>query len=124
MEKRTLLALSALLEAISLDPRMKALEEEEARLSKAEDFLVLTKEKDAKAERFEETRRYFGEESDAAKQALHELYLAKKAMDEHPLALAYETHYKEVRLLFDEMDRILFGPFKGKARCGGCHDSN
>lgn len=124
MEKKTLSALNALLTAVAEDPRLLALSEDEQRLSEDEEFVRLSHEKDAKADSFEETRRHYGGESEEAKKALHELYLAKKSMDEHPLARTYESHYKQVRELFDEMDRIVFDCFRGKPNCGGCHDSH
>ena len=124
MEQRTILALDALIKALEEDTRMVALAEAEEALSRDEGFLALSAEKDAKAESFEKMSALYGENSEKGKEALHELYLAKKAMDEHPLALAYELRYKEVRRLLYEVDEIIFGRFRDKPSCGGCHDSH
>ena len=53
------------------------------------------------------------------KKHLHELYLAKKELDEYPLSQQYQKAYYAVRRLYAELDEILFGPYQYHLSCGG-----
>lgn len=111
----------ALAEALQGDPRILALKEIESRMMKEESFLALVGEKDRLSRTYEEKCRHYGEGSPEAKSALHELYLSKKELDEHPLTLSYNKAYKEVRELYDALDLILFAPYRMKRVCRRKH---
>ena len=63
---------------------------------------------------------YFGQDDpEKTPPAQHELYLAKKELDEYPLSQQYQKAYYAVRRLYAELDEILFGPYQYHLSCGG-----
>ncbi|MCR5078625.1 MAG: hypothetical protein K6B65_01715 [Bacilli bacterium] len=117
MEERTrelLYVLSSLLES---DARCLALKEAEVRLNESDEVRSLSSITKAKMESYAYNKDHFGENSELTKSSLHELYLAKKALDEHPLSKDYQRKYAIVRRLYDELDLILISPFREPLQC-------
>lgn len=94
--------------AIDNDERVILLERLENEMNNSEEVMKLAYVKDMKADNYENALRFFKEDSDEVKLARQELYLAKKALDEHPLVKAYLKAYSEVRDLYFEVNQRLF----------------
>ena len=101
------------------DPRLISLKEAEERLNESEEVATLSNLTKRKMETYAYNRDHFGENSELTKDSLHELYLAKKKLDEHPLSLDYQRKYSVVRKLYDELDSMLISPFREPLRCEG-----
>lgn len=108
-------------EAIAADPRVKALEELEKKLSQDEEVLSLSKAKDEAERECNEVLRVFAAESVKAKEAQKSLFAAKLALDEHPLVKRYNAAFVAVKDLYLLMDDILFSSFRHPHSCGGKH---
>ena len=113
--RETLLILAA---AIKEDPRLLALDEIDSRLSKSEEVAELSEKAKEKVVDYAYNRDHFGEASELTKASQHEAYLAKKALDEHPLSKEYQAKYRPVRELYAEIDYIILSPYRDKPRCG------
>ena len=108
-------------EAIAADPRVKALEGLEKKLSQDEEVLSLSKAKDEAERKYNEVLRVFAAESSKAKEAQKALFAAKLALDEHPLVKEYNAAFVAVKDLYLMMDDILFSSFRHPHSCGGKH---
>ena len=93
------------------DERIIALNEIEKRMNEDEEVMALAYQKDMAAVNYSDTLNHFSEMSDEAKEALKKLHLAKYNLDNHPLVREYMAKYKEVRELYDEINKILFSEF-------------
>ena len=119
MEVLTVNLLNELREALNADPRVLALSEAEASLSSDEEANAKKTLADKAEEEYENAIKLHGQDSPEAKAALHDLYLAKKALDELPVSRQYNKCYQEVRRLYDEIDGRVLGPFRSLPRCKG-----
>ncbi len=117
MQETTSNVLNVLLDSIREDERFIAFRLAETAMEEDEEVQALSKTKDEKAVIWEEARRYEGENSPNALIAQKELYLAKKALDEHPKVLQYRKEYAQIARIFEELDRLVLGDFKTKVRC-------
>ena len=122
MEAKTLKDLSALRETIKNDPRVKALDDAEKALKEDTTLAPLLQEKEEAEAAYLLSRVEEGEESEATKRCLKRLHEAKLALDLHPSAREYSSHYAEVNALYRLIDDILFGDIRERPRCGGKHD--
>ena len=111
MNENTLRCAYELHELISTDERVLNLNHLEKEMMDDLEVQSLSKNKDEKNEKYLETIRYFGEKSLECASALKEFYLAKKALEEHPKVRDYLKAYQQVRLLFNEINHILFDEF-------------
>lgn len=117
MENQTIQALLDLRSALDNDPRILQLAKSEEALSASEEITSLKKVVDEASERYSFDVSHFGEESENAKASLHELFLAKKSLDEHPLSRQYNADYSVVRKLYGQIDSELIGPYRAHRRC-------
>ena len=119
MELTSLSAIETLRAALAEDPRVLALSEAEANLNSDPEVPLLKVTVQQAEERYEEVLRHYDESSSEAKEALHELFLAKKALDELPVCREYNKCFGEVRRLYEEIDARVLGPFRSIPRCKG-----
>ena len=119
MNEATLSNLYALAEAMDSDSRVRALFEAEKKLESSPESALLAEKARKAREDYLRNRLELGEEDETTKALLHEFYLAKKALDEEPLAREYSLRFAEVNQAYRALDEILFGPFREKKRCGG-----
>ena len=119
MNERTYKALLSLKEAIHEDGRFLRLLEAEEALNQDERAVALAKEKDRLTEAYEDARFHYGEDSPAAKEAWHSLYIKKKELDELPSSEAYRKAYAALSPIYRELDSLLFSPYREKNKCGG-----
>ena len=122
MNAITLKRLQDLRNAMESDPRVKRLEEAEAVLKADPSLSLLLEKKNEALGRYLTIRLECGEDSEEAKEALKTLHQAKLALDEQPSAREYSLRFSELNLLYLQIDDILFGPYREKARCGVKHD--
>ncbi len=118
MDKELLDKLYSLKNSIEDDPRVKNLNRLNDLLNENEDVIRLAYKMDTKSVAYEDAIKHFGEHSREAIAAQKELYIAKKELDSHPLVKEYNQAYKEVRLMYEEINKTLFKPFKSKI--GSC----
>ena len=105
---------SELRDTIKNDPRIIALEDIDKRMSDNKEVMALAYRKDVAVDEYNDAVRHFGEEHEITIKARQKLYEAKKELDLHPLVKEYNKAYAEVRLLFKEINDILFDDFKEK----------
>ena len=117
MEAKTHEILTLLQAALSEDPRSVALETAEEALENSEEVRALSNKAKLAYEEFGYAQDHFGLESPITKERQHDLYLAKKALDEHPLSRDYAKKYALVRSLYAEIDALLIGPYRDKRVC-------
>ena len=117
MDKELYDALIKLKESIENDPRVLALNEIDARLSKDEEVMKLSYKKDLAIVSYEDAINHFGEKSEQALKAQKELHLAKLELDSHPLVKEYNAKYQEVRLMYNHINEELFGKIISKNKC-------
>ena len=119
MNERTYRALLTLKDAIHNDPRFAKLKEAEAALNQDEQAIALSKEKDRLTDVYEDALFHYGESSERAKDAWHNLYIRKKELDELPVSEAYRKAYVPLAKIYRELDLVLFSPYREKTKCGG-----
>lgn len=119
METITVKYLSALKEALASDPRSIALKEIEKQLEESEEVRLLSNKAKEAMEELGYAQEHFGVDSPFSKEKQKELYLAKKALDEHPLSREYTKRYAIIRSLYGEIDALLIGPYRDKRVCLG-----
>ena len=73
-----------------------------------EDVMAFAYKKDLAISNLSDAINHFGENSEEAKKAQHELFLKKEALDNHPLVRDYLKAYQEVRGLYFNLNDILF----------------
>ena len=98
-------------ELLENDERVILLNKLEKQMDENEEVIALAYKKDMASVKYSEILNHFSEDSKEAKNALKELHLAKKELDSHPVVKQYLAAYKEVRLLYEEINNILFGNF-------------
>ena len=99
-------------EMLENDPRIIRLNNVEKRMDESEEVMALAYKKDMAAVKYSDTLNHFKEDSKEAQNALKELHQAKYNLDSHPLVKDYLKAFKEVRELYDEINKILFSSFK------------
>ena len=98
-------------EMLENDPRVIRLNDAEKRMDESEEVMALAYKKDMAAVKYSDILNHFKEDSIEAQLALKELHQAKYDLDSHPLVKDYLKAYKEVRELYDEINKILFSSF-------------
>ena len=105
-------------ETLASDSRVVLLNSLETKIEKDEEVMVLSYKKDLALTSYEDAVRYFGENSKEASEARKVLADAKYNLDINPLVKEYNLAYKEVRLLYEEINKELFYIFRTH-RCEG-----
>ena len=93
---------------LSQDERVVLLERIEKEMNTNEEVMALAYQKDLAINNLSDAINHFGENSEEAKNAQHELFLKKEALDNHPLVRQYLKAYQEVRELYFNLNDILF----------------
>lgn len=114
MDKKLLDAIYSLKEGINQDSRILKLEELDKKLNVNEEVMILSYRKDVALDKYNEAIKLFGENSEEASAKQKELYEAKLNLDNHPLVKEYNQAYKEVRKLYNEINKALFKDFFDK----------
>ena len=105
-------------DTLANDPRVIRLNEIEKKMNEDEEVMSLAYQKDMAAVNYSDILNHFPEESEEAKAALKRLHEAKLALDSHPLVREYLSAYKEVRLLYEDINNILFSGFSANLKPG------
>lgn len=95
-------------ESLKNDERIILLNKLEEEMSKDEEVMRLSYLKDVKNDKYNEMKKYFKDDSMEVANALKEFYEAKKELESHPKVRAYLKAYQDVRMLLDEINKILF----------------
>ncbi len=95
-------------ELLSQDERVVLLNKLEKEMNDNEEVMALAYQKDLAISNLSDAINHFGENSEEAKKAQHELFLKKEALDNHPLVRDYLKAYQEVRELYFNLNDILF----------------
>ena len=111
MEKDIYLKAENLKELLNKDPRIIKLNELEKKMNEDEEVMSLAYKKDMASVNYSDVLNHFKEKSKEAQKALKELHEAKLNLDNHPLVKEYMKAYKEVRELYEEINKILFANF-------------
>ena len=92
-------------------PEVIELERLNKLLNENEEVMKLCYRKDVAATKYEDAVKYFGLESDEAREAQKVLYQAKLELDTHELVKTYNEQYKKVRKIYDKINEEIFNPF-------------
>ena len=98
-------------EKINSLPEVVELERLNKLLEENEEVMRLCYRKDAAVTKYEDAVKYFGLESDEARDAQKALYQAKLELDKNELVKAYNEQYKKVRQIYDKINEEIFNPF-------------
>ena len=105
--------------AMDIDPRFIKLNDIEKKMENDSEVIRLSYKKDLLEDRYNDALRHFDKESKEVKDAQHELYLAKKELESHPLVREYLSSYQEVRLIIETINDTLFSDLYIK-ECNKC----
>ena len=89
-------------------PTQKFFRLEEFAMNESEEVMALSYRKDCALDYYNQTLKYFSDDSVAATKARQDLAKAKKELDSHPLVRDYLQKYQQVRLLFEQINQSLF----------------
>ena len=103
-------------EQLNNDPRVIALNESEKKMNESEEVMALSYKKDRALDYYNEMLRFFSDDSPATIKARQDLAQAKKELESHPLVRDYLKKYQEVRLLFEQVNKVLFS-YLNKEMC-------
>ena len=98
-------------EEINSLPEVIELERLNKLLNENEEVMKLCYRKDVCATKYEDVVKYFGLESDEARDAQKALYQAKLELDSNELVKQYNAQYKIVRKIYDKINKEIFNPF-------------
>ena len=98
-------------EEINSLPEVIELERLNKLLNENEEVMKLCYRKDVCATKYEDAVKYFGLESDEAREAQKALYQAKLELDSHELVKEYNAQFKKVREIYDKINEEIFNPF-------------
>lgn len=112
----TMLAFS-LADSIEKDPRVLALKKAEKAMEENDEVGRLAFAFDTAQTRYNDFLKIYSETSPEVQKAQKNLYLHKKALDEHPFVREYLSCYQEVRKMYDELQTVIFAPFN-EHQCG------
>lgn len=89
-------------------PDVKALNEAEKKMNEDKNVIMLSMKKENALNEYNDILRHFDKESEVAKKYQKDLYEAKKELESHPLVVDYLKKYQIVRLLYEQINNILF----------------
>ncbi|MFA6644921.1 MAG: YlbF family regulator [Bacilli bacterium] len=98
-------------EALADDERVLALLNAEAAMEANEEVMKLAYLKDLAESSYNDALRHYDSSSNEVKVAQKKLFAAKSDLEKHPLVRAYLLAYREVRILYEEINERLFAPF-------------
>lgn len=114
MNEKLLVSISTLKKLLDSDPRIINLDALSKEISSSLEVNKLSMDMQEKASVYEDALKHFKEDSPEYKNAQHALFLSKKRLDEHPLVHEYNKCYAEVQLLYNNINKELFGSFQKK----------
>ncbi len=101
--------------AIENDERIKQLNILDEKLSCDEEVMKLAYQKDIKALEYENALKLFDNNSKEVKNAQKALYEIKFKLDSLEIVKQYNKAYKEVRMLYENINKELFSDFRKKS---------
>lgn len=104
-------------ESIESDARVLLLKEKEKAMEENEEVMLLSYYFSRAQDEYNDALRHYKEESEEVKEAQRKLFLAKKALDEHPYVQDYVKAYQSVRTMYEELQQALFEPFHTTYLC-------
>ena len=117
MDEKLMVQAYKLKEALENDERVLALSKAEKLMENDEDVMRLSYRFSLANDNYNEILRHFPLDSDEARKAQKELYEAKKNLDAHPLVSDYLKKYQQVRLMYKQVDEVIFNKFNNKHYC-------
>lgn len=117
MNEDLILEVYKLKEVLENDPRVKDMLEAERIMKNDEDVMRLSYRFSIANDEYNEALRHFKIDSGEARNAQKKLYEAKLALDSNPLVSDYLKKYQQVRLMYSQIDEIVFAKFHNKAKC-------
>ena len=117
MDEKLMVQAYKLKDALENDERVLALSKAEKIMENDEDVMQLSYRFSLANDNYNETLRHFPLDSDEARKAQKELYEAKKNLDAHPLVSDYLKKYQQVRLMYEQVDKLIFNKFNNKPDC-------
>ena len=111
MDQNLLEKANALKKEIDSLPEVKELEHLNALLDENDEVMKLAYRKDVASTKYEDAVRFFGENSNEAREAQKALHQAKLELDENELVKQYNEAYKKVRKIYDKINEEIFNPF-------------
>lgn len=111
MEENIYLKAENIKKLIDNDERVILLNKLEKEMNENEEVMALAYKKDMAATEYGDALNHYSEDSEEVKKLLEKLHAAKLALDNHELVKKYMLAYKEVRDLYLEINRIIFGDF-------------
>lgn len=101
-------------ELMENDPRFILLAEKEKAMENNEEVMALSYNKDLKETYLSDALKHFASGSPEVKRARLELFRASEKLDSHPVVKEYLKAYKDVEVLLNEINNILFGDIRNK----------
>lgn len=99
-------------DAIQNDSRIEVLNLAENEMENDNNARILSYKMDCAVGDYNEMIRLFGLDSKEAKSAQKNLYEAKKELEQLPSVRLYFNKYKDVRILYEAINKILFDDFR------------
>lgn len=111
MDEKLLEEIYILKAMLADDERIRRLDDLSKRLDEDEEVIALAYQKDLKALDYSDALNHYSRDDQNVKPFEKALFLAKYALDSHPLVKEYQAAYQKVRLLYEDINNILFGDF-------------
>lgn len=108
MEETVYLKAIKLKETIEKDTRFIELNKIEKEMNENKEVISLVYAKDVASSEYSDILNHFSKDSETAIKYQKKLYEAKKALEEHPLVREYLNKYQKVRMMYEEINEILF----------------
>ncbi len=107
----------SLSDSIEKDPLVVLLQQAEKAMEESPEIARLAYAYDLSQTCYNDCLKIYSEHSPEVAEAQRDLYLKKKALDEHPLTQNYFQHFAKVRAMYDQIQESLFAPFN-QHQCG------
>ena len=101
-------------ELLNHDPRFILLAEKEKAMENNEEVMALSYNKDLKETYLSDALKHYPSGSPEVRHAHVELFHASEKLDAHPVVKEYLKAYKEVEVVLNEINKILFSDLKRK----------
>lgn len=95
------------------------LKKAEEEMENCEEVMALSYRYSVAQTEYSDLLKIYSQDSDECKASQHKLYLAKKALDEHPLVKNYLKCYQVVRHMYEQIDKTLFSKYREHECHGG-----
>ncbi|MDY0345113.1 MAG: YlbF family regulator [Bacilli bacterium] len=112
MNKTMLQKIENLKELLSNDERVLAMQLAEKQMEESEEVMKLAYQKDLAETSYNDALRHYGEQSKEVKESQKRLFIAKSELEKHHHVQAYLMAFREVRILYEEINEKLFVPFQ------------